>query len=485
MLTLSLVLLLVAPLLSALSDRKAYLSSTLHGFVFISMGALVLVEIVPGLVHLGGVWILLFLALGLMLPTLTERVFHHTEEVHLSAIALGLIGLFFHAMADGAAIAVDDHAHHDTLSLAVILHRLPMGLFIWWFIKPLFGWKTAAGALALIGVGTLTGFSQAEFLLQSFQSTELAFFKAFVVGSLFHVVLHQPHESHDVAEKQYSENWAEGIGNLLGLSAVFYIFSEHEHVQDVPWIGEASQIFVQLTIFAAPFLVVALFAMGLSRAFLSGSSGLVARQISTGAPAEHRNERYGKRLADGIRISCGDLLDQAGPWALLALIVTAALYPLSAFPAFHNWPLGLDVIALVLLAVPVCIWVRGMVPLLAVILIGTVSPGAALAFILTAQSVQLLFPSRRLAVGWNPYLLVGGLILLGGLLGISVNLLIEDYLAGLLVSQTLNAGLVEQASVVVLCSLYVVSILRRGARAFLLQLLPHSHHHGSASPHHH
>ncbi|HAN30783.1 MAG TPA: hypothetical protein DCQ06_04230, partial [Myxococcales bacterium] len=77
------------------------------------------------------------------------------------------IALALHAAMDGAALITDDshhlhdHGHHlsaTKLAMAVLLHRLPMGVVIWWAVTPRFGSKAGWMSLLSMVAATLFGF---------------------------------------------------------------------------------------------------------------------------------------------------------------------------------------------------------------------------------------------------------------------------------------------------------------------------------------
>ena len=199
-LIISLLPLFAAPLLFNLCQKRASWLHFTDGFIFVAIGGLILTGILPEVLHHGGWQVLIFLFLGLAVPSLSERVFHSVGKVHSYALALGLIGLFIHAMTDGVALAHGEHGDHhagEILSLGVLLHRIPIGLTIWWFAKPKFGSPVAMGVLVLIAIGTVLGFGWEEAVLGPLSTAGMAYFQAFVAGSLIHIVFHRPHASGD------------------------------------------------------------------------------------------------------------------------------------------------------------------------------------------------------------------------------------------------------------------------------------------------
>ena len=107
-----------------------------------------------------------------------------------------LLGLLVHAGLDGAALYTPPLAQGhpaDLLPLAVVLHRLPESLAIWWLLSPSRGPRLALAALGAVGLATVAGYLGAGALLPYAQTQGMAWFQALVGGALLHVVVHRTH----------------------------------------------------------------------------------------------------------------------------------------------------------------------------------------------------------------------------------------------------------------------------------------------------
>ncbi|MBD1387883.1 permease [Neiella sp. HB171785] len=263
LLTLSISALFLGPLLYRLIARNSNLMSALDAFIFVVIGGVVLFHMLPDILQVGGIWSLAFLALGLAVPTILEHTFHAiARHAHAGALLFAALGLGFHGMTDGAALAEATTSDHQSLLAAgVILHRLPVGLTIWWLLRPHFGAVVALLVLAGISVATVFGHQLAEPLLHELHGPGIAWFEALVVGTILHVVFHRPyhedhnhqglsHEGHSHQGHQHAHHhdhrqsvqqepttdWLQGVGSLLGVVVLLAIMVpywlgtiEHQH----------------------------------------------------------------------------------------------------------------------------------------------------------------------------------------------------------------------------------------------------------------
>ncbi len=217
--------LFAGPLLVTALGRVRAVLEALDGFVLTALTGLVLLHVLPHAVHEGG-WAAIALALaGLVAPYLLEG---RLANAHGALLALALAGLGVHAFTDGAALALDGHGDgHDHLILGVILHRLPLGMFLWFAVRPALGTRGALGIVALIAGSTAVGLFAGAEAVHGVSEGGLALFEALVAGSLLHVVVHhgaprdagEPthghgghdhgHTHHDAEPDPAHEHWAE------------------------------------------------------------------------------------------------------------------------------------------------------------------------------------------------------------------------------------------------------------------------------------
>jgi len=268
-LLISLVALALGPALYWLSQRSQAAMAALDGFVIVTIAGLVVLHIIPHAWATAGIGVVPIALAGLIGPSLAEGYLHGrgATKAHRLATVVALGGLVIHATADGMALAIP--VHHDEgslLVLAVLLHRLPVALTVWWMLAESRGRKSAAGVLAVIGVATLGGFGAGDSIAPALDSDLFAYFQSLVAGSLLHVVFHQPVLSH--AEGATSQTRAgAGLGALVGLLLVLALADAHLPKQvtgSIDFMGT----FVALTLSTAPALFVAFAFAGIVQAFL-------------------------------------------------------------------------------------------------------------------------------------------------------------------------------------------------------------------------
>jgi uncharacterized protein len=192
----TLAMLAVGPLVVAYAHTHPRLTRWVDRFVLVCIVALVALEVAPQVVQEGGYASLLFLLMGLFGPTLMERASRRLQRgTHIGTLVLALAGLILHTLADGAVLAAGSGW---ALSLAVVLHTLPVGMAVWWLLSPSFGRALPVAVLAIMAAGTLTGFHFGITLSEMLDAQTWAWFQALVAGAILHVVFGRPHlEGHE------------------------------------------------------------------------------------------------------------------------------------------------------------------------------------------------------------------------------------------------------------------------------------------------
>ena len=227
LLVLSIVALLAGPLIYTLGRRNAVARQILDGFIFITIAGLVAVHIVPDALQGGGNLAVLFLALGIAFPVVLERGLHDSfHAAHGFVLGLAALGLVIHSVLDGIALLP---AENRNLAYAVILHRLPIGMAIWWSLRPNLGTVAAATAFGLIIISSAAAFLLGAPVIELAEARGIAWLQAFIAGSLIHIVAFGV--SHDPAAHVEPvarfRDWGYRVGILAGLFLVFTVPQLH------------------------------------------------------------------------------------------------------------------------------------------------------------------------------------------------------------------------------------------------------------------
>jgi uncharacterized membrane protein YraQ (UPF0718 family) len=578
LLLLSLLVLAVGPALHQLARATGTMLAALDGFVYVTIGGMVLFHILPETYHLAGWPVFIALALGLMGPGWVEhRLENLARQAHAVALLLALVGIGLHGFTDGLALGQGGHEHagEHMLPWAVVLHRLPVGLMVWFLIRPVYGLRLALATLLLIGVATVLGFFMGEFAVGSLTNDSRGLFQALVAGTLLHVVVHRSYPIEEEGASTAARRRQAGVGAVGGLVLMAFMVSDHLD----PAIVDSAQAFMRLAWESAPALLLAYLAAGLVYGFMPKGSltwmsrgghlsqslrgmgfglplpicscgvvpvyrSLIARgvpvsaalsflvatpelsidavlislpllggeftlvrvvcaaavallvgwgvgrwivpqltpqreELPEGPPMSARS-----RLVHSLRTGLIDVVDDTAPWIILGLGVAALADAFLLADALSSIPDWSEVALFALLGIPTYVCASGATPLAAVLVYKGVSPGAALAFLLTGPATNLTtfgvlarLHGRRLAMAFATAIMV-----LSILLGWGVNLL-SPVVEGpaLDVEETLQWMSLEGLCLIALGALFLASFVRMGPRAFVAEIVAdgddeHDHH---------
>ncbi len=220
-LALSILALLLGPVIYGLSQRNRVARQVLDGFIFITIAGIICVNIIPEALAVGGTLAVVFLVVGIAFPVIMEHGFRGAlHEAHVVVLILAALGLIIHATIDGIALLP---AQGSDLAHAVILHRLPVGMAIWWSLRPSLGTPVAVAAIVTISIATALSYLLGAPMVELAEAKSLALIQAFVSGSLIHIVafgITHEHDAH-IEPVARSQDWSYRVGILLGLFLVF------------------------------------------------------------------------------------------------------------------------------------------------------------------------------------------------------------------------------------------------------------------------
>ena len=504
----SCIALLIGPLFYRYFSSSSGLQKGLDGFIFVSLGGLVLIHILPELLEHGGMLAIVFVLLGIWGPTASERLFHRYSEVtHNFTLFLGIGGLLLHTITDGTAMVLAQQDDNSILlALGVILHQLPVGFAVWWILKPHLGTRWTLMIFAAQMLFTGIGYFAGEQLLPYLNIDDTVYLQAFITGTILHVVLHQPHGQHE-SDTQGKYEYQAGIGSLLGIGLLVMLLlmdsGGHEHAHH----DHSTEQLMTWLLKLAPVLLLSYgaaalrFKLGLTpqdsslarRWFqrLAGPEALVITALLLGpwlalfqllvvfilsAYLSHANvtitDPHTKLPSSSLRFGFAHLVDRSAPWILLSLVLVNLIghpsMPLS------NPLLQVVVLLLVFLPMRFC------------------NLGAAVLALALAYS------------GWNPIAIMMPLIAAPVLNIAQLKLMTWTQRAILLsiIALSLAAALrlplwfslftlpevVNLIALLILSGLFAASLLRLGPRKFLRRLMlskPAVHAHSHAHSHSH
>lgn len=282
LLVLSLLALAVAPVIYKVADRAGHSLAALDGFVMVTIAGLAAVHIIPHAVEAAGLWVIPVALVGFLGPGWVEHSLQRAAaRVHDTTLALAVVGLLLHGFFDGVGLAgpVAHEGETSTLGVAVLLHRLPVAITLWWLLVPR-GRRLAGGVLLGLGAMTIMGFATADALAPTLGARWLGYVQALIAGSVFHVVVHRPPPT-ALPSSVGAGRFFSGVGALVGLAAVAYLSSEHIAEYANLESGFLS-LFFNLSLESAPALLLAFALAGIVQGVLPGM-GLA--WIGRGGPA--------------------------------------------------------------------------------------------------------------------------------------------------------------------------------------------------------
>ena len=252
------------PLLDAGAGHRRGFVPVLDGLSRTAIPGLVFLAFVPAAVAAREWGILVALLGGFLIPVLAERTSRRaTRPTHRLALLAGLSGFVIHAALDGAALATLPSGTPPSFPLAVVLHRLPVGVAIWWLVAREIDRRAGVAALAALVLATVGGFVFGGAVAGMVSdSGALILYQAAVGGSLVHVVVHQHGAATSPAERR-----REGWGAVLALALLLAVFVIGADTGASGPAGFLSRLYV-IAAESAPALLLAYVCAGLLSAFL-------------------------------------------------------------------------------------------------------------------------------------------------------------------------------------------------------------------------
>ena len=194
MLVLSLIALFAGPLLYQWMRHGGFIARAFDRILVVVLVLVVIVLLLPEALEGLGWSAVALIAAGYLVPGLLEAsVKKSAHTFHLVSVLFGLAGIALHAMLDGAGLAGSQLVASNNLALAIILHRLGVGLALWLIVQPAFGRRMALLVLSLIGAATVLGYSLSEIMLPLAGKDSVLIIQALIIGTIIHSLVHREH----------------------------------------------------------------------------------------------------------------------------------------------------------------------------------------------------------------------------------------------------------------------------------------------------
>jgi len=233
----SVLILLAAPLLSRLLAARPFVQAGMDGFVMVAILGLVSLNLLPEALAAGGVVAGLMALVGLLLPWIAELVVHKSEAMmHRALILVAAFALVLHAASDGAILAASKSlASGDMIAAGVLIHRIGVGLAVWWLLTPMLRAGTSYVILSALAVMTVVGYLLFDLAINWYGLPLIGYWQAFAAGSLLHVVLHPVGEQamRQSSKSARAHRIGTGLGVLFVIVAVVTHFASHPDTDTV------------------------------------------------------------------------------------------------------------------------------------------------------------------------------------------------------------------------------------------------------------
>jgi len=210
--------------LALLGRSRAQAASALDAAVLGMVPTLVLARLLPHTFESLGVFCVALAALGFVLADRSMHGHSHHAQRTLSN-TLVLPALWLHTLADGAALAVSSSGrigHSSVLvAAAVILHRIPEGLFVASRLQNPKSPRSTCLAILPLALSSLLGAYLGDELLNVLPDVALDAVLALGAGAMLRLAVHT-HPS-PTASHSRSRRALEGLSFVCGVAAVLAI----------------------------------------------------------------------------------------------------------------------------------------------------------------------------------------------------------------------------------------------------------------------
>jgi hypothetical protein len=233
-------------------------------------------------------------------------------------------------------------------------------------------------------------------------------------------------------------------------------------------------VILSIPLLGVPFTCLRVVAAALVALFIGIIVGRLAKPVASGSVETTVDvppkPSFVVRMRDGLKLGLGEVVDHTGPWILLGLGVAAAAAPLVEGGWMGDIVPAAQVVLFALVGVPAYVCASGATPLVAVLLFGGVSPGAALAFLLTGPATNVTtfgvlarLHGRFVAVAFSLVMVTASVGL-----GLVANWVFHDFTPqGIETLHDHSGSTFQQVFLALLTLVLLTSFVRRGPRKFV------------------
>lgn len=240
----------------ALGRSRGRWRAAVEGFSLAVVPGLIALRLFPHVLEELGVIAFALAGAGYLALRLADR---HHDPAHAhdgrraSAVGVAIVlpALLAHAFSDGAALAIASatggRAHvGPELAGALVLHRLPEGMFLATALVPSVGWNRTLRRLAAMGLATVLGALLGESLLRSVPDAIFDGVMAFGLGAMLRLAVH----AHDQSAEGEGAGAISGGAFLVGAAALLRIPDPHSildvaHPQELSFARAAVALFIE------------------------------------------------------------------------------------------------------------------------------------------------------------------------------------------------------------------------------------------------
>jgi hypothetical protein len=216
--------LVVGPLLVTFAQKRRGLSAVVEGLTRGAVPSLVITQLVPHLYDEIGAIAPILMAAGFITLWWLERWGTHPGGV---GPAIVLPTLAVHSVFDGAALAIVFGEHGSgtanlALVSALVMHRLPEGLFVGATLVPRVGSGGTVKWVSILAASTLAGAVGGQGLVRHLPHACLHGLIAIGLGAMVHLVAHRHGHAHTPSQTMDEIAWG-SLAAAVGMAVAFLV----------------------------------------------------------------------------------------------------------------------------------------------------------------------------------------------------------------------------------------------------------------------